>query len=301
MKIVISGGTGFIGSALVQTLLKESNSVIVLTRNPKKASSDFLHYEVWDGMSQGAWSNTLEGADAVINLAGESLAERLWTQNQKQRIMASRIDATRALVEAIAGADEKPHTFINASAVGYYGNVGEGEVTEESLRGEGFLADVCERWEGEAFEAGKLGTRVIVTRFGLVMEKDGGVLRKLLFPFRFFAGVVPGTGRQWVSWVHRDDVVGAILFALNEQSLSGPVNVVAPNPVQMGELCHTLVRVLRRPCWMSVPPFLIRLALGEMGSIVLDGQKVVPKKLESLGYCFLHPTLLPALESILRR
>jgi len=298
MKIVISGGTGFIGSALVQTLLKESNSVIVLTRNPKKASSDFLHYEVWDGMSQGAWSNTLEGADAVINLAGESLAERLWTQNQKQRIMASRIDATRALVEAIAGADEKPHTFINASAVGYYGNVGEGEVTEESLRGEGFLADVCERWEGEAFEAGKLGTRVIVTRFGLVMEKDGGVLRKLLFPFRFFAGVVPGTGRQWVSWVHRDDVVGAILFALKERNLSRSVNVVAPEPVRMGELCHTLAGVLGRPCWGSVPPLFIRLALGEMGSIVLDGQKVAPQKLESRGYRFLHPALLPALEAM---
>jgi uncharacterized protein (TIGR01777 family) len=300
MKIVISGGTGFIGSALVQALLKESHSVVVLTRNPKKASSDFIHYEAWNGISQGMWSHTLEDADAIINLAGESLAERLWTQNQKQRIVASRIDATRALVESIARVGEKPHTFINASAVGYYGNVREGEVTEESPRGEGFLADVCHHWEREAFEAEKLGTRVVVTRFGLVMEKDGGMLRKLLLPFRFFAGVVPGSGRQWVSWVHRDDVIGAILFALSEQSLSGPVNVVAPEPVRMGELCHMLAQVLRRPCWMSMSPILIRLALGEMGSIVLDGQKVAPRKLERRGYRFKHPTLPPALESILR-
>jgi len=301
MKIVVSGGTGFIGGTLVQALLKENDRVAVLTRNAKKASSNLMHYEAWNGTSQGTWSRTLDGADAVINLAGESLAERRWTQGQKQRIMASRIDATRALVEAIAGADKEPHTFISASAVGYYGNVGEDEVTEESLRGEGFLADVCERWEREAFKAEKLGCRVVVTRFGLVVEEDGGVLRKLLFPFRFFAGVVPGTGKQWVSWVHRDDVIGAILYILNEKAISGPVNVVAPEPVRMGELCHTLARVLRRPCWMSVPPALIRLALGEMGSIVLDGQKVAPKKLEGRGYRFLHPTLLPALESILKR
>jgi hypothetical protein len=298
MKIVVSGGTGFIGGALVQALLKENDRVVVLTRNPKKTSSDLMHYEAWNGTSQGTWSRTLDGADAVINLAGESLAERRWIQGQKQRIMASRIDATRALVEAIAGADKKPHTFISASAVGYYGNVGEGEVTEESLRGEGFLADVCHHWEREAFRAEKLGCRVVVTRFGLVMEKDGGVLRKLLLPFRFFAGVVPGTGRQWVSWVHRDDVVGAILFALRERNLSGPVNAVAPEPVRMGDLCRTLAGVMGRPCWGSIPPLFIRLALGEMAHVVLDGQKVAPKKLEGRGYRFLHPTLLPALEAM---
>ena len=304
MNIVISGGTGFIGSALLEHLLEKRHSVVLLTRTPdalQHLTGDFVQVERWDGKAVGAWARCVDGADVVIHLAGEPIAAKRWTEKQKVRIIGSRIETTKVIVTAITQVEKKPSVLVNASAVGYYGNVEEGDVTESHAKGNDFLANTCDRWEQEARAAESLGVRVVLLRTGVVLERGGGALKKMLPPFKLFVGGPLGSGRQWFPWVHRDDVIGIILFAIEHPDLSGPVNVAAPEPVTMKQFCQTLGKAVRRPSWAPVPAFVLRAALGEMSEMLLTGQRVVPQKLEESGYTFRYPRLDEALAAILKK
>jgi uncharacterized protein (TIGR01777 family) len=299
MNIVVAGGSGFIGSSVVPRLRSEGHDVVVLTRAPaRSARTEDAERIFWDGRTQGGWSLYVRRADAVINLAGESIGDGRWTASRKRRIVEGRIDATRALLEAMRTGERKPSVLINSSAVGYYGPVESGDVTEDHPPGAGFLADLCVRWEQEALAAGELGCRVVVLRTGVVLGEKGGALEKMLLPFRLYAGGPVGSGRQWFPWVHRDDVAGVILFALGNPALSGPVNVVAPGCVTMKEFCAALGAALSRPSWLPVPPFALRAALGEMAGMILTGQRAVPSRLISLGYQFRYPGVAAALAAV---
>lgn len=303
MKIVLAGGTGFVGKALTGKLSGLGHEVFVLTRGAGQIvrEADGKTMIPWDGKTFGDWTACLDGADAVINLTGENIAAKRWTPSQKQRILSSRVDGTRAIVNAIGLARQKPALLINVSAVGYYGDAADLELTEDSPRGAGFLAETCGRWEAEACKAKEFGSRVILARLGPVLGEKGGMLFKMLPPFRFFIGAPLGTGRQWIPWVHRDDVMGAFLFMLGQGGLSGPVNVTAPAPVTMTQFCTALAKVLHRPSWFPVPSFLLKAIMGEMAMIVLSSEKAVPQKLLKAGFRFTHPDLVKALEAILRK
>ncbi len=300
MNVVVAGGGGFIGSSVVPRLRRDGHDVVVLTRAPSgiaPRTGDAARV-FWDGTSQGEWSHFVGRADAVINLAGESIGDGRWTPSRKRRIVESRINATRALLEAMRRSGRKPSVLISSSAVGYYGPVESGDVTEDNPPGAGFLADLCIRWEQEALAAGELGCRVVLLRTGVVLGEKGGALGKMLLPFRLYAGGPVGSGKQWFPWVHRDDVAGVILFALANPALSGPVNVVAPGCVTMKEFCAVLGAALSRPSWLPVPAFPLRAALGEMAGMILTGQRAVPSQLLRLGYQFSYPLVAPALASV---
>lgn len=303
MKIIVAGGTGFIGKALVDALARENRRVVVLTREPAKfsGSASFgVTVVFWDGRTPGAWEKGLSGADAIINLSGENIAARRWTPIQKQKIVSSRVEATAALVRAVEKSDTRPSVLINASAAGYYGDVPSTEVPESAPQGKGFLADTCMAWEREALRAGPSGVRVALMRFGIVLEKDGGVLKKMLGPFRFFLGGPFGSGGQWFPWVHRDDVVGSILHALKNPELKGPVNVAAPDAVTVRDFCGALGKAIGRPSWLPLPAFALRLLLGEMSELLLTGQRAVPARLLESGYSFRYPRLAAALSAVFR-
>ena len=327
MKIVLAGATGFIGKALRSELLLAGHELVVLTRG---ASSDAGRekFVTWDGVAFGEWASQLDGADAVINLVGENIAAKRWTAERKEKLLSSRVGATRILVAAIGQARKKPAVLINASAVGYYGpcprssrkvdkdrpnfqnleidkywdgDVPDLDLTETSSRGEGFLAETCEQWEYEARKAECLGVRVILARLGPVLGENGGMLSKMIPPFRFFVGAPLGTGKQWISWVHREDVTGSFLFMLSHRELSGPVNVTSPAPVTMNDFSVALAGALRRPCWFPIPAFLLKRVLGEMAGIVLEGQRAIPRKLLDAGYEYRYGALSAALGSILKK
>ncbi len=300
MNVVVAGGTGFIGSTLLPKLLLAGHEVVLLTRSLlERPAAPGVTRVRWDGRTQGAWVSSIRTADAVINLAGESIGGGRWTRARKGRILESRISASRALLEAIRLSEKKPSVVICSSAVGYYGSVATGDVAEDHPAGSGFLSDVCVRWEQEARALGELVPRLVVLRTGVVLGRDGGALGKMLLPFRLFTGGPIGTGRQWFPWVHADDVAEVVLFALTTPALEGPVNVVAPGIVDMRAFCAALGAALSRPSWLPVPSFALRAVLGEMADMVLTGQRAVPAKLLSLGYPFAHPALGEALESVL--
>lgn len=301
MKIILTGGTGFIGSALRKKLLSAGHEVIVLTRKSGAQGVDREKFVIWDGKTPGDWTANLEDADAVINLAGENIAAKRWTSARKQELLSSRVDATRAIVCAIEQTRKRPAVLINVSAVGYYGDVPEKELTETDSRGSGFLAEVCEKWEAEARRAEELGVRVVLARLGPVLGERGGMLSKMLPPFRFFIGGSLGAGKQWIPWVHQEDIIGAFLFMLEHEDISGPVNVAAPVPVIMKNFCSVLGNVLHRPAWFSAPGFILKMFLGEMSAIILSSQKAVPHKLLQAGYPFRHSELSEALRAILKK
>jgi len=298
MKIIVTGGTGFIGRNLVSRLAVANHEIVCLTRGPSgapHAGRDSVRYEKWDGKTVGAWGSHVNGAHAIFNLAGESIGAKRWSPEQKRKIIGSRVDAARAIVESIRQARQKPSVLVNASAVGYYGSVEEGDVIESHKRGEGFLAETVEMWEREARAAESLGVRVVLMRNGVVLGRDGGALARMLLPFKLFVGGTIGSGRQWFPWVHLDDVVGVALFALENARLFGPVNVTAPDPVTMKQFCHTLGKAINRPSWAPVPSFVLRLMLGEMSEMILTGQRVVPSALTREGFTFRFPKLETAL------
>lgn len=300
MTIIVTGGMGFIGNALVERLLQERHNVILLTRNPVKVQSrPNLRMEKWDAKTIGPWEEVVHSADAVINLAGEIIAGKRWTKRQKEVILGSRVDATRVLVRAIEQASKKPSLLVSASAVGYYGSVPLGDVPESFPRGSDFLADVCGRWEEEALAAAKSGVRVVTPRLGVVLAHDGGALARMLLPFKLFVGGPFGDGKQWFPWIHRDDVVEGILFLLRSSTISGAVNFVAPEPLTMKEFSRRIGGILRRPSWAPVPSLALRILLGEMADMLLTGQRVIPKKLTDAGYVFRYPSLTEALREIL--
>jgi uncharacterized protein len=299
MKLVIAGASGFIGSALVQRLSQRSDSLKLLSRKPRSpARTADREWLVWDPGVSGDWEKSLDGADGVINLAGEGIANKRWTDGQKELIRSSRIDSTRALVRAIAKTKEKPKFLINASAVGYYGPRGDETLTEDSAPGKDFLARLCVAWEEEAKKAQDHGVRVALLRTGIVLAKGKGALAKMVTPFKFFVGGRLGSGKQWMSWIHIEDEIGLMLSLLENAAAQGSFNATAPNPVTMEEFCKVLGKVLNRPSWAPVPASALTLLLGEMADMVLGGQRALPKAAEKLGYNFKYPTITKALESL---
>jgi uncharacterized protein (TIGR01777 family) len=292
MNIVIAGGTGFLGTALVRWLRNDGHTITVLTRSPRSAN------EVqWDPYgSSASWLYVLQDADAVINLAGASIAKR-WTAAHKRELWNSRIRSTRTLVEAMKSMPKMPATLLNASAVGIYGARGDEPLTEESAPGWGFLASLGREWEKEALAVGPQ-TRVVLLRSGIALDNGGGALPQMARPFRFFVGGPIASGRQYFSWIHRDDWVAMVSWALRTSSVAGPLNVTAPNPVTNGDLARTLGRVLRRPALLPVPAIALRVVVGEMAGELVTGQRVFPAKADSLGFAFGYPLLEAALREI---
>ena len=300
MKFVVAGATGFIGRKLTDALLEQGSSVIVLTRNPggMQTTHPSLKFAPWDGERPGAWSQYLDGADAIINLAGQSIGDRRWTAHRKQQLRSSRVNSTKLLVEAVKDCRIKPRVLLNASAVGYYGNVETGDVTEKHPAGNDFLGKLCSSWESAALVATDLGVRVVLLRSGIVLDPKAGALQRMLLPYRLFVGGPLGSGRQWLPWIHREDEVRAILFAIDNEQISGPLNLAAPEPVSMLGFSKALGKTLRRPAFFRVPSFVLRLLLGEMADMVLTGQRVVPKSLVEAGFEFRYPTLDKALADL---
>ncbi len=289
MRITLTGATGFIGKRLVAALLDRGDDLTILTRTPKAGNNP--RYVAWDA------AKSLE-ADAVIHLAGESVAQR-WTAEVKQRIRASRIETTRALVAALERAPRKPQVLISASAIGIYGSRGDELLTETSKPGSGFLEDVCIEWERESQRAADLGIRVVNPRIGIVLGAGGGALERMLTPFKMGVGGRLGSGEQWMSWIHIADVVGLILFVLDHADLRGPMNATAPNPVRNADFTAELAAALHRPAVLTTPAFALKLAFGEMAAVILASQRVLPRVALDAGYQFQFQDLRPALEDIL--
>ena len=305
MKVAITGATGFVGSRLVERLHAEGHQVLVLTRNPGAAqkvfpNSAFPNLEIiaYNPKESGSWQEALAGCDGVVNLAGEPIAESRWTPQRKQEILNSRQIGTQKIVEAIAKADPKPSVLVNASAIGYYGTSETATFDEASSSGDDFLAQVCQAWEAEAQKVKATGTRLVILRLGIVLGM-GGAIAKMITPFQLYAGGPIGTGRQWFSWIHRDDVVNLILQALTRPDIEGVLNATAPNPVRMAEFCQTMGQVLNRPSWLPVPGFALEALLGDGAMVVLEGQQVLPKRTKACGFEYQYPTVKQALEAIL--
>lgn len=294
MRIVVAGGTGFLGLALVAQLQKDGHSVAVLTRQPGKS-----HHVRWDPYGPlTAWAHALENVDAVVNLVGAPINRR-WTAAHKRVMWNSRVHSTRTLVAAMKSVRRIPPTLINASAIGIYGPHGDEALTEESPAGSGFLVALGAAWEKEALAAGP-HARVVLLRSGIVLDKDGGALPQMALPFRFFIGGPLGSGRQYVSWIHRDDWTAMARWALTSDTVAGPLNVTAPNPVTNLEFARTLGRSLHRPALIPAPTFALRLVLGEMASALVTGQRVFPDKAHALGFEFQYSELEAALRAIYR-
>jgi hypothetical protein len=303
MNIVVAGGTGFVGREVVAACCAGGDRVAVLARRPGEAAAQLpagARVEGWDGQTPGPWSDVLDGADAVINLTGEPVAGKRWSAERKAAILKSRVDTTRALVAGIRRCARPPRALINASAVGYYGSVPEGEVREDHPPGTGFLPETCVQWEAEAHAAGSAGVRVVAARIGIVLG-HGGALESMMTPFRFFAGGHPGSGKQWFPWIHVADLAAALRFLAGAETVRGPVNMTAPAPVTMAEFCRTLGRVMGRPSWVPVPAFALRMGMGEMANMILTGQKVVPARLLDAGFRFRFADAETALMNLLRR
>lgn len=297
MKILLTGGTGFVGRHLSARLLEEGHQVTVLTRGTPKAGGDkspiFLQ---GDPKTPGKWQEAVSGQDVLINLAGTSIFGR-WTQDYKEELRLSRILTTRNLVEAIPqGAGI---TLVSASGAGYYGFHEDEELDESSPRGQDFLALLAADWEAEAVKASDKGARVVITRFGIVLGRTGGALQQMITPFKWFVGGPLGNGMQWFSWIHVEDLVEAMLFVMGRSDLSGAFNFTSPNPVRNKELSKELGKALGRPSWLPAPGFMIRLVLGEFGGVLLKGQRVLPRRLLEAGFSFRYPRLEEALQNLL--
>ncbi|HZV11625.1 MAG TPA: TIGR01777 family oxidoreductase [Candidatus Kapabacteria bacterium] len=304
MNIIIAGGSGFIGSTLVNVLQGEGHAITVLARNERSANEKLggkARVLPWDGEFVGAWAEAVNGADVVVNLAGESIGDGRWSGARKEKILQSRLKATRAIVDAIIKAEKKPSLLINASAVGFYGNVPSGDVDESHAPGDDFLANVCKEWELEARRAESAGVRVALIRTGIVLSKNGGALPRMLTPFKFFVGGKIGSGNQWMPWIHLVDHIGIITYIINNQSVSGAVNLSAPEPATMKEFARALGKAMHRPSLFPVPGFVLKVMLGKMSSLVLEGQRAVPKKILAAGYVFKFPQLDAALRDVLKK
>jgi uncharacterized protein (TIGR01777 family) len=300
LKITIAGGTGFVGKALMNHLLAYNHEVIILTRNVKNTNgNNRIRYVQWLSENSSPLQ-ALEGTDIFINLAGESINSGRWTEQRKEKILSSRLESVNALLDIISKLNIKPRALINASAIGIYGTSFENTFTEKETHGFGndFLSKTVQQWENEASKASQLGIRTVFCRFGIILDKHNGALPKIAFPYQSFIGGPIGNGRQWMSWIHIEDVVNGILFIIENEQMDGPINFSAPNPVTMSEFGKSLSSVLHRPHWLPVPSIALRLLLGEMSTLVVDGQKVLPEKLLENGYPFKYSNLNLALKNI---
>jgi uncharacterized protein len=301
MKILVTGSTGLVGSALASELKRAGHTVCRLVR--PGTSADAIRgsegFDVrWDPAT-GELGAAAVGADAVVNLAGASIAQGRWTPERKKVLRTSRVETTRALVNALAKMAARPRVIVSASAIGYYGSRRDEILNEESPPGNNFLSDVAKEWESEAEKAEAMGIRVVRARFGVILSKEGGALPKMARPIQFGAGGRIGSGQQWISWITREDVVAVLRFALENGSIRGPINVVSPQPVRNAEFTAVLAKTLHRPAFFPAPAFALRLMLGEMAdALLLSSQRVVPAQLQAFGYHFLHPDLAIALKSI---
>ncbi len=300
MKVFMTGGTGFVGASLTRRFIAEGHSVTILTQSESdtRLKMPGLSYLIGNPNIRGYWQRAVKGQDIIVNLAGASIFSR-WTDEQKKILRSSRIDTTRHLVEALPE-DARHVTFFSTSAVGYYGFHGDEELTESSPAGSDFLARLAFDWEAEAMQAANRGARVVITRFGIVLGQNGGALGQMIPLFKFFLGGPLGSGRQWFSWVHMKDLTEAFIFLLGHPEVSGAVNLCSPDPVRNKDLANVIGRVLHRPSILPAPGFMIRLILGEFGSVLLKGQRVIPRRLLDAGFRFQYPDILNALTSIIQ-
>jgi len=305
MRIIIAGGSGFLGRALADALGAAGHHVQILTRQPPSpgGSPARTHERItWtpDGTANGPWASACSGADLIVNLAGESIAAGRWTAARKARLRDSRVLPTRSLAQLFARAPKPPAAFISASAIGYYGDRGGETLTEDSGPGRGFLADLGVEWEREALAAEKSGARVVLLRTGIVLDPREGALAKMVPPFRLFAGGPFGSGRQYMSWIHRDDWVSLAKWAIEAPAVRGPLNLTAPNPVTNADFARALGRALHRPAFIPGPGLALKIILGEMaGPLLLESQRVVPAKALAGGFRYGHPDLDEALADLL--
>ncbi|XP_052145498.1 epimerase family protein SDR39U1 homolog, chloroplastic isoform X2 [Oryza glaberrima] len=303
MTVSITGATGFVGRRLVQKLLSEDHKVCVLTRSASKATSVFPA-STFPGITiaeQGDWDKCIQGSTAVVNLAGMPISTR-WSPEIKKEIKESRINVTSKVVNYInnASGDARPSVFVSATAIGFYGTSEISSFDESSPSGNDYLAEVCREWEARACQVNQEDVRLVLLRIGVVLGKDGGALAKMIPLFMMFAGGPLGTGRQWFSWIHQDDLVDLIYESLKNPSYKGVINGTAPNPVRLSEMCERLGRVVGRPSWLPVPEIALKAVLGEGASVVLEGQKVLPVKAKQLGFSYRYPYVQDALRAIAR-
>lgn len=301
MKVIVTGGSGLIGRALVAELAARNHQILVLTRQRDLAGQDknAIQFAHWDGETIRGWSSRVSGAHAVIHLAGESIAGGRWTASKKRRIVESRVRSTEAVAQAILEAEPKPAVLLQASAVGYYGPRGDGEIDEQSPPGDDFLAETCRSWEAASAVVEVHGVRRVLLRTGVVLSTAGGALPKMMLPFRLFAGGPLGSGRQWLPWIHIADQVGAILWLLDNDDATGPYNLTAPSPLTNRDFGRALGQALHRPSFLPTPGIALRLALGEMADLLLKGQRAVPARLLADGYSFRFPQADAALGDLL--
>ena len=293
MKVLLTGASGFIGPRLIARLLHEGHSVHAVGRRPP-AGFQSIQFSEWKDAGQEVPADALQTSDAIVHLAGEPIAQR-WNPEVKAKIRDSRVNGTRKLVESIAKQSRRPQTLISASAIGYYGDREDEILDENSTSGAGFLPEVCIEWERAAREAGNLGLRVVLMRTGIVLGKEGGALKQMLRPFKLGAGGPTASGKQWMSWIHIDDLVSAMVFALARPDLAGPVNGTAPNPVRNREFTSALGTALGRPAIIPTPVFALKLMLGEAAQVVLDSQRVMPAVLQGAGFQFRYRDVNEAL------
>jgi len=303
-KVVIAGGSGFIGRTLSRVLFENGYDVVVLSRNPGRAKP-FLNNQVklafWDMAKPDSWQEHVSGACTVINLAGENIASSLrWSAAKKDRILQSRLDACGSVMEALKKADPRPRVLVQASAIGFYGNRYDEKLDETSVPGTGFLAETAGQWEEASRAVTALGVRQVIVRTGVVLGRDGGFLSRVNTPFNFFMGGHLGSGRQWISWIHIDDEAAAIKFLMERDDLAGPFNLTAPGPLKAKDFFQKLGRVLKRPSWFPVPGFVLQILLGELATeLLLSGQRVFPRRLLQAGFDFKHKDAESALRQVL--
>lgn len=300
MKVFVTGGTGFLGSTLTKAFVKKGHEVTILSRKSRQSNTPGITFVQGDPMNRGTWQDTASQHEVMINLAGENVFGR-WNESKKKAIRESRILSTAHLVEAVSRRQGRETRFLSASAVGYYGHHGDEEITEKSPSGSDFLASVGRQWEDEAKKAEAFGAKVTMCRFGIILGKDGGALEKMIPVFSVGLGSALGSGKQWFSWIHLDDLVRIFFFLLDNPSITGPVNCTSPNPVRNSELSKALSEALNRPYFMpKVPSFIIKTVMGEFGDILLKGQRVIPERLMKSGFEFSMPDIKKALESSVR-
>jgi hypothetical protein len=303
-RVIVTGATGLIGKRLCEQLIATGYQIVVFSRSPEQARQSLpgaAEYVAWTPSEHGAWAGAIDGAYGVIHLAGAPILGKRWSEAYKAEIRNSRIVGTRGLVNAIRAAQNKPQVFVSGSAVGYYGGRDDTKLDENAAPGNDFLAQTCIEWEREAAQAQQLGVRTVIVRTGIVLDPGEGALPQMALPFRFYAGgpILPGT--QWFPWIHIEDEVGLLLFALENERVHGPLNASAPEPQTNRDFTKTLGKVMGKPAWAPVPGFGLRILMGEVAGMLTEGQRVIPKKAQDLGYQFKYPTSEQALRQLLQK